>query len=270
MENERVGAAKRRRERRLRSWAKHERMTVAMALVENLHHSRQKVEGGEHDGPRAQKTARATGARPGVLTDPEPQEGAGMVDYMPASVPRLQGHRLNGDGGEAVDGTSLRYLLKKSLARKKEEEEQEEEEEGGAVSSRRRKKRKKKKKVPKTRRRPLPQLVVCRVGMRIRRQGHGFALALRGSGARCVAVACAGLVLLVTTHLALWFPSGVAQPRMLYLGRYGPEGPLQWHVHGWYFWCNCGDSAIAVLRRSSTIFSCRRESSPWSRLVGRP
>ena len=45
-----AGAAMRRRERRLRSWAKHERMTVAMVLAENLHHSRQKVEGGEHDG----------------------------------------------------------------------------------------------------------------------------------------------------------------------------------------------------------------------------
>ena len=52
MEYERVGAAKRSRERRLRSWAKHERMSVAMALAENLHHSRQKVEGGEHDGLR--------------------------------------------------------------------------------------------------------------------------------------------------------------------------------------------------------------------------
>ena len=67
-----AGAAMRRRERRLRSWAKHERMTVAMALAENLHHSRQKVGGDEHDGLRAQKTARVTGARPGVLTEPEP------------------------------------------------------------------------------------------------------------------------------------------------------------------------------------------------------
>ena len=34
-----AGAAKRRRERRLRSWAKHERLTVAMALAEQHHHS---------------------------------------------------------------------------------------------------------------------------------------------------------------------------------------------------------------------------------------
>ena len=77
----------RRRERRLRLWLRHERMTVAMALAENLHHSRQKVEGGEHDGPRAQKTARATGARPGVLTEPEPQVGAVTVGYVAAPVP---------------------------------------------------------------------------------------------------------------------------------------------------------------------------------------
>ena len=60
LECERVGAAKRRRER-----AKHERMIDTMALAENLHLSRQKVEGGEHYGLLAQKTARATGARAG-------------------------------------------------------------------------------------------------------------------------------------------------------------------------------------------------------------
>ena len=37
-------AAKRRRERRLRSWLRHERMTVAMALAEKLHHSAQRPE----------------------------------------------------------------------------------------------------------------------------------------------------------------------------------------------------------------------------------
>ena len=53
-------------ERRLRQFLRHERLTVAMALAENLHHSRQKVEGVAHVGPRAQKTARATGERPGA------------------------------------------------------------------------------------------------------------------------------------------------------------------------------------------------------------
>ena len=44
-----TGSAKRRRERRLRSMLRHERMTVAMALAEALHHT----------APRGQKTARA-------------------------------------------------------------------------------------------------------------------------------------------------------------------------------------------------------------------
>ena len=42
------GAAQRRRQRRLRSWLRHERMTVAMALAESTHHS-----------SRGQKTAMA-------------------------------------------------------------------------------------------------------------------------------------------------------------------------------------------------------------------
>ena len=44
-----AGAARRRRERRLRSWLKHERMTVAMALAEMKHHT----------APRGPKMARA-------------------------------------------------------------------------------------------------------------------------------------------------------------------------------------------------------------------
>ena len=43
-----AGAARRRRERRLRSWLKHERMTVAMALAEASHNT----------APRGQRTAR--------------------------------------------------------------------------------------------------------------------------------------------------------------------------------------------------------------------
>ena len=116
MDGARVAGAARRRERPLRSWAKHERMTVAMALAENLHHSRQKVEGGEHDGLRAQKTVRATGARPGVLTEPEPQ-GAVTVRYVAAPGPLLEVASMAG-------GTALRFLVKKALDRQKEEEEQ--------------------------------------------------------------------------------------------------------------------------------------------------
>ena len=103
MEYERVGAAKRRRERRLRSWAKHERMRKPPPQSPKGGGRRARRPTGTEDCQSHWCAAR----RP---DGPEPQGRAGMVGYMPASVPRLQGHRLNGDGGEAVDGTSLRYL----------------------------------------------------------------------------------------------------------------------------------------------------------------
>ena len=60
----RDSAARRRRERRLRSWLKHERLTVAMALAECLHHSAQRPqkarareveEQDQHEASRRQK-----------------------------------------------------------------------------------------------------------------------------------------------------------------------------------------------------------------------
>ena len=128
MSCERVAAAMRRRERRLRLWAKHERLTVAMALAENLHHSRQKVEGGKHEGPPAQKTARATGARPGVLEEPEPQGGAVTDGYVAAPLPSLAVPLLAGAAGEGVDSSSLRFLTAAALRQRKEEERKREQE----------------------------------------------------------------------------------------------------------------------------------------------
>ena len=103
-----AGAAKRRRERRLRSWLRHERMTVAMALAEVTHHT----------APRGQKTARAREeerdelydakglmtlppSRPTPLVEVRPQgrvlrhavEGLGefapMVQILDAPVPQM-------------------------------------------------------------------------------------------------------------------------------------------------------------------------------------
>ena len=67
----RAGAARRRRERRLRAMLRHERQTVAMELAAALHHSRN---GGRETyyGLRAPKTASSGGRRPGVLKEPEP------------------------------------------------------------------------------------------------------------------------------------------------------------------------------------------------------
>ena len=54
------GSAWRRRQRRLRSWWRHEQQSVAMALSAAAHHSFGKVAaGGKYDGLRAQRTDRA-------------------------------------------------------------------------------------------------------------------------------------------------------------------------------------------------------------------
>ena len=82
-----------------------------------------------HEGLRPQKTAGATGARPGVLTEPEPQGGAVTVGYGSAPGPLLSTPLLADTAAEAVDARTVKFLLQKTLARKKEEEEEEEEEE---------------------------------------------------------------------------------------------------------------------------------------------
>ena len=80
--SERVGAAKRRRDR-LRAWHRHEQLTAAIELATALHHSaqrpktvveepREEVVKVTHDAPRAQKTP-PPGVRPGILAEPGPQ-----------------------------------------------------------------------------------------------------------------------------------------------------------------------------------------------------
>ena len=82
-----TSSARRRRERRLRSWWRHERMSVAAALAEALHHSAPKVGAETHDALRRLKTASA-GARPGVLKDPAPQGGShGRLRGCPGASP---------------------------------------------------------------------------------------------------------------------------------------------------------------------------------------
>ena len=71
----------RRRERRLRSTLRHERMAVAMALAESLHRGAQRqekarvreVEEQDQHAALRRQTALQPGKRPGVLKDPEPQ-----------------------------------------------------------------------------------------------------------------------------------------------------------------------------------------------------
>ena len=98
------GAARRRRERRLRSWLRHERQSVAMALAEQKHHAsrgqlraraREVEEQHQHEALRRQK-APPPGKRLGVLKDPEPQGravqhcGVGFELVQALDVPVLQ------------------------------------------------------------------------------------------------------------------------------------------------------------------------------------
>ena len=73
------GAARRRRERRLRSWLRHERQSVAMALSEFKHHSsrgqrkdRAREEGhrDKYEAPRRQKPPPPQASRPPCLGEP--------------------------------------------------------------------------------------------------------------------------------------------------------------------------------------------------------
>ena len=71
-----TGSARHRRERRLRQWHRHERMTVAMALAEFTHHS----------VPRGQKTARAGGKGGG-----REKNFTAALRVMPPPLPQAAG-----------------------------------------------------------------------------------------------------------------------------------------------------------------------------------
>ena len=71
--------------------------------------SRQKVEGDTYEGPRAQKTVRATGARPGVLQDPEPP----TIGYVAVPGPLLAAPVLA--GGDGPDASALAFLVRQAV-----------------------------------------------------------------------------------------------------------------------------------------------------------
>ena len=140
--------SQRRRERRLRSWYRHEQQTVRMALAAALHHSaglREKVEKQQNGAPRGQKTAARAregvehelyeglraqkpplpGKRPGLPPEPEPLGGAVTVGYVAAPAPLLAVPLLASAAGEAVDHSTLQFLLKHAIETKKALEEEE-------------------------------------------------------------------------------------------------------------------------------------------------
>ena len=128
-----TGAAKRRRERRLRQWQRHERITVAMALAGATHHAaprrqkpvsaiREVEEQVSHVGLREQKTP-PPGERPGILPEPLPQRSdRSRRHFSGDGLPQLAMPSLVGAAGEAVDAAALAFLLSQSLAAKEHED----------------------------------------------------------------------------------------------------------------------------------------------------
>ena len=107
-----TSAAKRRRERPLRSWWRHECQSVRMALTPAAHHSAEKVAaGGTHSGLRAQTTVSA--GRPDVFEDPKPQVRAATVGYVAAAAPLLAQPVLV--GGDTLDTAVVQFLLAQTL-----------------------------------------------------------------------------------------------------------------------------------------------------------
>ena len=123
-----VGSARRRRERRLRAFHRHEAMSVRLALATALHHSAQRVEvpregveGVTSDAPRRPKPP-PPGKRPGVLLDPEPAQVVDAVTLYvaapgPSSLPRLAAN-------DALDNATLKFLVARALLDRREQEEE--------------------------------------------------------------------------------------------------------------------------------------------------
>ena len=127
-----AGAAMWRRQRRLRSWLRHERMTVAMTLAEMTHHTAPRepkmARVGEveeqvtHAGLRAQQTP-PPGERPGILPEPLSQRSDHSRRHFSGDgLPQLAMPSLAGAAGEAVDAAALAFLLSQSLAAKEHED----------------------------------------------------------------------------------------------------------------------------------------------------
>ena len=136
-----AGSARRRRERRLRSMLRHDRQTVAMNLAAALHHSRdigpgvydglraqvtlssgEEVEYVTHSSPRALKTP-PSGERLGLLPEHSPQRSDRTARHSSGAAPSLSPPALQAAADDAVDHSSLAFLLNVALHQNKDEEE---------------------------------------------------------------------------------------------------------------------------------------------------
>ena len=125
----------RRRQRRLRSWLRHERMTVAMTLAEMTHHTSPRgpkmAKVGEevvhvaHVAPRGPKTP-PPGERPGILPEPLPQRSdRSRRHFSKDGLPQLALPSLASAASEAVDSATLAFLTRAALEERRKEEEEE-------------------------------------------------------------------------------------------------------------------------------------------------
>ena len=165
----------RRRQRRLRAQLRHEQQSAAMAVAAAFHHSANKksllekeVVEGTHNARQGQKTA--AGTRPAPLAEVAEPQGVSVAPRCPdAGVPLLSVPLLA--GGDGLDKTTVRWLLKVELRKRQYEEEVEERgrgrrrlrrQRGGRrlswitqpLSKRKRKKRRKKRRKRRKRRAP--------------------------------------------------------------------------------------------------------------------
>ena len=142
------GSAKRRRERRLRAWLRHERQLIALHLAEALHHSagssmtkvveRREGEGveGERYGALRRQMPPPPGTRPAAMMEKLSQGFWLEASRQPGHVvPSLSLLVLADTTTDGVDSSSLRFLAAAALysrkldeekVRKREEEEEEE------------------------------------------------------------------------------------------------------------------------------------------------
>ena len=112
----------RRRQRRMRSWWRHEQVSIAAAVATALHHSAQRG-GGVARRPTGTEDSGNKGTRPGVLKDPQPQLLDAVLAYRAAGEPSVATPLLAALAAEGIDSSSLRFLTASALKARREEEE---------------------------------------------------------------------------------------------------------------------------------------------------